>query len=265
MLRAITPEAILRRDRVIVIVALGAVVAACWLYLLHGAGMDMGEGAAMEGMDMAMAGPAWSLPYAGLMAAMWVVMMAAMMLPSSAPMLLLHATVARRRHAGMTATGLFAAGYLAIWSTFALLATGLQWWLAGTGLLSPHMTLTGRAIASALLVAAGAYQWTRAKNACLTRCRSPLDFVMTHWRDGRLGGFAMGIRHGAYCVGCCWLLMLLLFVGGLMNLAWVALLALLVLVEKVAPRGEWVARAAGVAMIVAGIAMMSMPIAGSMP
>ena len=199
---------------------------------------------------------AWSAGYFALMLAMWVVMMAAMMLPSATPMILLHATLARRRHprqfAALAANGLFVLGYVAVWSGFAAAAALVQWALAEVALLSPMMHASSAALAGALLVGAGVYQFTPLKQSCLRHCRSPLDFVMSHWRGGARGSFAMGARHGAYCLGCCWMLMLLLFVGGVMNLVWIAGLAAFVLVEKLAPNGHWATRLAGLALVLWG-------------
>ena len=245
-------ESVLARDRFLVVAALCAVVAAAWLYLLAGAGMGH---AGMTGMDAIEMQPRWSAGYFSVMAVMWAVMMAAMMLPSAAPMVLLHASIQRRRAStGRTlpATAIFVLGYVAIWTLFSLAATGLQWGLTEAALLSPDMRTTSKALAGALFIGAGVYQWTPLKQACLRRCRSPLDFIMVYWREGALGSFIMGLRHGMFCLGCCWLLMLLLFVGGLMNLAWVAGIAAFVLVEKLAPAGHWIGRAAGVLLIAWG-------------
>jgi predicted metal-binding membrane protein len=186
-----------------------------------------------------------------LMLLMWAVMMAAMMLPSAAPMILLFGSIARSRHARgeqASAAGIFGLGYVAVWSVFSVGAVALQFALESAALLSPMMETTSIALAGAVLIAAGVYQWTPLKQACLRRCRSPLEFVLTHWREGRRGAFVMGAEHGVYCVGCCWVLMLLLFVGGIMNLTWIAGLAIFVLVEKLAPAGHWIGRCAGVAL-----------------
>jgi predicted metal-binding membrane protein len=246
-------EGLLRRDRAVVITALCAVVILSWLYLLVGAGMDSHE---MDGMTMPTMRAEWSPAYFAVMVAMWVVMMAAMMLPSAAPMILLHATVSRRRqqqNGTLAATGLFVLGYVAVWAAFSLAASTLQWALASAVLLSPMMETTSKPVAASLLVAAGIYQWTPLKHSCLRHCRSPLDFVLAYWREGNWGSFAMGLRHGAFCLGCCGVLMLLLFVGGLMNLAWVAGLAAFVLIEKAAPRGDWIGRFAGVGLVLWGL------------
>ena len=245
-------ELALRRDRLLVILGLVAVIAAAWAYLLAGAGMSMHE---MNGMLMPMRSEPWTIGYAALVLAMWAVMMAAMMLPSAAPMILFYGTIARARRARgelAVGSGVFAGGYLLVWAAFSLAAVGLQFGAEQAALLSPMMEMTSIGLSGALLIAAGLYQWTPLKQACLRRCRSPLEFVLTQWREGMRGAFTMGLKHGAYCLGCCWLLMLLLFVGGVMNFAWIAGLALFVLVEKWAPAGHWIGRAAGAGLIVWG-------------
>lgn len=246
-------EAALRRDRLVVVFCVLLVVALSWAYLLAGAGMvqEMGE------MLMPMGTGPWTLGHAVIVLVMWSVMMAAMMLPSAAPMILLYAAMARRRSergelATASGTIAFVVGYLAVWAAFSLAATALQFGLEKAALLSPAMETTSIVLAGAVLIAAGVYQWTPLKRACLRYCRSPLDFIMTHWRPGTRGALLMGLRHGAVCVGCCWLLMLLLFVGGVMNLAWIAGVALFVLVEKLSRAGHWIGRGAGVLLVVWG-------------
>jgi predicted metal-binding membrane protein len=248
-------EGALRRDRLLVISCLRFVVVLSWAYLLAGAGMmqEMGD------MLMPMSTGPWTLSHAVIVLVMWAVMMAAMMLPSAAPMILLFAAIARRRSERgepATASGAFAFGYLAVWATFSLAAVALQFGLERAALLSPMMATTSIALAGAVLIAAGLYQWTPLKQACLRHCRSPLDFIMTQWRSGAHGAFLMGLRHGAVCVGCCWLLMLLLFVGGVMNFAWIAGIALFVLAEKLLPAGHWIGRGVGVLLVVWGAATL---------
>jgi predicted metal-binding membrane protein len=152
--------------------------------------------------------------------------------------------------------GVFGLGYILVWAAFSLVAVGLQFGLDQAALLSPMMSTTSATLAAVVLMAAGLYQWTPLKQACLRRCRSPLEFLMTEWRVGARGALVMGLRHGAFCLGCCWMLMLLLFVGGIMNVAWVAGIALFVLIEKVAPAGHWIGRAAGAALVVWGAATL---------
>lgn len=248
-----TLESLFSRDRALVVAALSAVVVLSWGYLLAGAGMESHE---MDGMTVPMMRSEWSGGYFVLMAAMWAAMMAAMMLPSAAPMILLHASIYRRRAApdgALGASALFLLGYLALWSLFSVGAAVLQWALASAALLSPMMETSSKLLAASLFIAAGIYQWTPLKQSCLRRCRSPLDFIMAYWREGRWGSFVMGLRHGGFCLGCCWLLMLLLFVGGLMNLAWIAGLAAFVLVEKLSPAGHWIGRLAGVLLAAWGV------------
>jgi predicted metal-binding membrane protein len=222
-----------------------------WWYLFRLAhGMtEMGD---MPGMTMAPMLEPWTERDAALMFAMWWVMMVGMMLPSAAPMTLTLATVnSRRRERGSpyVPTAFFVAGYLLAWGGFSLAATLAQWALERAALMTPMMRTSSPLFGAALFVAAGVYQLTPLKHACLNRCRSPLAFVLGHWRDGALGALLMGAEHGAFCLGCCALLMTLLFVGGIMNLLWVAAIAVFVLLEKVVPAGETVARAAGVLAI----------------
>lgn len=245
----------LRRDRLLVISCLLFVVVLSWTYLLTGAGMtqEMGD------MLMPMSTGPWTFGHAVLVLVMWAVMMAAMMLPSAAPMILLYATIAQRRGERgerATASGIFAVGYIAVWAAFSLAAAALQFGLEKAAVLSPMMQTTSIALAGSVLIAAGLYQWTPFKHACLRHCRSPLDFIMTHWLPGAGGAFRMGLRHGAVCVGCCWVLMLLLFIGGVMNLAWIAGIALFVLVEKLSPAGHWIGRGAGALLVAWGVATL---------
>jgi predicted metal-binding membrane protein len=257
-----TLESLVRRDRLVVVAALIAVIALSWAYLLAGSGMSMtalemtrmsqpdaGEG--MAGMPMMM--PAvWTPAYAVLMFVMWWVMMVAMMLPSAAPMILLFATVNRKqREKGHphVATSIFALGYLAAWAGFSLVAVILQWAFERASILSPTLVGTNAVFGGVLLLAAGLYQLTPIKHACLRHCRSPLAFISTHWRQGVPGALRMGIVHGTFCVGCCWFLMGLLFFGGVMNLYWIAGLALFVLLEKTVPDGHWLGYATGVALL----------------
>lgn len=248
-------ETALRQNRALAAALLGAVVLA-WVYLFLGAGMDMGR---TDAMFVPMGTPSWSWGVAAAMLVMWGLMMAAMMLPSAAPMLLLYAAIARRHQSSGRMGGrwaAFAGGYLAVWSGFAVGAVALQFLLTRAGFLSPAMALASAALAGAVLVGAGVYQWTPWKGACLRHCRSPLDFVLTHWRNGTRGAFAMGLRHGGYCLGCCWVLMLLLFVVGVMNLAAIGGLALFVLIEKFAPAGGWIGRLAGLGLAIWGVAVL---------
>lgn len=260
------------RDRAVPLAAIAAVTAIAWGYLAvlaHGmAGMDA-MAASGGSMALSTAPRPWTLADGIAMLAMWWVMMAAMMLPSATPMILTVATVNRRRRARgepSVATALFAAGYLIAWGGFSAAATAAQWGLEEAALLSSMMAASSPMLGGALLVAAGLYQLTPLKHACLRHCRSPFDFVLNRWRDGAGGALAMGVEHGLYCLGCCWAMMALLFVFGVMNLIWIAALSVLVLAEKAVPGGPWIARAGGIAMAVAGAGLLAAPyLAGSMP
>ncbi len=238
-------ERLLVRDRVIVLGGIVGLTALAWLDLLRRAG----------GMVMDAGLPpytAWSVADLGAAAVMWGVMMIAMMLPSAAPMLLLFSSAQRKRRAqgaAVVPTGLFAAGYLLIWLAWSGLAAALQWALQGLLLLSPHLMTTSTLLGAGFVLMAGLYQFTPWKDACLVQCQSPLAFLLTKWREGPRGALRMGLHHGAYCVGCCWALMALLFVGGVMDLLWVAGLAVFVLLEKAVARGPWISRVSGVALI----------------
>jgi predicted metal-binding membrane protein len=257
----VTPalESALKRDRAIVLAGLMALIVVAWLYLAHLA-RDMAEMKMHAAMGMAMPQmQPWSGVELLLLFVMWGVMMVAMMTASASPMILMFSAMNRRRaeHQGpVMRTGLFVLGYLSAWTAYSAGAATAQWVLHGLALLSPMMVSTSPYLGGGLLVAAGVFQWTPLKRACLTACRSPMGFIMTEWRDGPAGALVMGFRHGVYCVGCCWVLMALLFVAGVMNLVWVAAIAAFVLVEKVVPAGERVGQAAGVALVLAGVALM---------
>jgi predicted metal-binding membrane protein len=186
---------------------------------------------------------------------MWALMMMAMMTPSAVPMVLLHARVAAKAEpvnaARMSAA--FIAGYLALWIAFAFAATLVQELLTRGGAIDAHLSLADRGIAGTILIAAGIYQWTPVKHACLARCRGPVDFLSRHWHDGVAGAFRTGFAHAVFCLGCCWALMLILFVGGVMNLVWIALLTAVVLAEKIMPAGGAISRAAGVGLVLWGV------------
>jgi predicted metal-binding membrane protein len=258
-------ETVLRRDRVVVVAALIAVIAAAWIWIVLGAGtgstaVAMTQMAGMPDMDMMMERAVWTPAYAGLIFAMWWAMMVAMMLPGATPMLLLFARVNRSQKAKdrpYVPTGTFAAGYLVAWGGFSLLAAGLQWGLEQLELLGPMMTATNCWLGGAILLAAGLWQLTPLKGVCLRHCRSPLSFLVQQWRAGRLGAFRMGLEHGAYCLGCCWFLMGLLFFGGIMNLFWIAGLACFILLEKTIPMGHWFGRIAGVGFAAWGVLILA--------
>ena len=229
------------RSRTVTLSGLFMLSLLAWIYLLSGAGMEPMEG--MAGMA-----PGWPL-----VAAMWSAMMIAMMVPSAAPVILLYATVHRRSQDSPPATAAFLAGYLACWLGFSLLAAWLQ--VAAASPMS--MALGSQIVSGTLLIAAGLYQLSPLKDACLGRCRSPAQFLARHYRPGPTGVVRLGLLHGAYCLGCCWLLMALLFVVGVMNIAWVAALTLLVAAEKLLPGGQWIARIAGAGLIAWGALLIA--------
>ena len=255
-------ETILRRERLIIGGCLAAMVVLAWWYLFHTKtsmpGMDM---AGMDMPGMVMPGlQTWGAGTVLLLFVMWAVMMVAMMLPSATPMLLAFLTVNRQRQASArpyVPVSIFLFGYLAVWTVFSAVATLAEWGLHQAALLSPAMAATSPALNGGLLIAAGVFQWTPLKRTCLKGCRSPLSFLMSEWREGAAGAFIMGLRHGAFCVGCCWVLMALLFVAGVMNLFWVAVIALFVMAEKILGKGELLGHIAGIALVMAGVAMMA--------
>ncbi len=227
-----------------------------WWYLLHLA-RGMESTSTMDAMGP-IARP-WGATDLGFTFVMWTVMMVGMMLPSAAPMVMVFATIHRKRGErgeSYAPTGLFVLGYLIAWTGFSAAATLTQWGLQAVVLLSPMGIGTSPWLGASLLIVAGMYQWTPLKFACLAKCRSPLGFLITEWRDGAHGALLMGLRHGVFCTGCCWALMVLLFVGGVMNLLWVAVIAGFVFVEKMIPAGELVAKLTGVALAGAGVWMM---------
>ncbi|MEQ1953036.1 DUF2182 domain-containing protein [Mesorhizobium sp. CN2-181] len=280
-------ERLLRRDRLFTVAGLAALCVLAWLYIVTGAGLGMNawemtrlalfphqqaagadmpgmdmSGMDMPGMDMGAMAPEpriWGPAIWTLMIAMWWVMMIAMMSPSAAPTILLyarvhrHALAVRQSHNRLAPTGVFVAGYLLVWLGFSVAAAALYWLLERSGIVSATtMGSQSRWLSAIVLIGAGLYQLSPLKNACLSHCRAPAAFLSRHWRPHALGALRLGALHGAFCVGCCWMLMALLFVGGVMNLAWIAALAVLVLIEKVFPAGQWVGRAAGIALIIWG-------------
>lgn len=254
-------ERLLRRERALTAAALALLTALAWIYLWRAAGMGM---TALHTAQVALfphlQAKSWpgmsSMSFAwGTASAMWWVMMIAMMTPTAAPLVLLYGRVLRhaqsdgRRGAAYAPPIFLVAGYLAAWLGFSVAAAALQRALELAGLLSSMLSSSSAGLSVTVLTGAGLYELSSLKGACLKHCRGPVEFLTRHWRPGRRGAFAMGVKHGAWCVGCCWMLMALLFVGGLMNLAWIALLALLVLVEKLAPKGPIVSKIGGVVLL----------------
>jgi predicted metal-binding membrane protein len=281
---------VLKRDRLIVAVALAMLIVLAWSYLLAGAGMgtsaaDMtrmaldeaahrprDDGDASAGMDrsmnMSMPMPAhpqpvladWSAGYVVVLFFMWWIMMIAMMLPAATPVVLLAATVNRRATAASApygSTGAFLLGYLLAWAAFSAVAVLAQWALGRSGLLSDALRATRPELSGVLLIAAGLWQFTPLKQSCLAHCRSPVTFLTEHRRSGNAGAMRMGLEHGLDCLGCCWFLMALLFVGGVMNLIWIAGLAIYVLAEKILPAARPLSRWAGAGLIVWGLMLLA--------
>ena len=243
--------------RRIVLLGLGAMIALAWAYVLYlGWGMENMD----VGMDMALMPRMtdWQAIDLLLVFLMWAVMMVAMMLPSSLPMMMAFGgdtrSPAPRRTGRLTA---FVAGYLAVWIVFSALMTLLQWGLLEARLISPMMESSNALFGGLLLVAAGIFQFTPLKHACLATCRSPLSFLLTQWRPGVGGAWVMGLRHGLYCTGCCWLLMALLFLLGVMNVLWIAALTAFVLVEKTWPGAQWTSRISGAALLAWGAVLLA--------
>jgi predicted metal-binding membrane protein len=256
-------EGLLRRERLVVVIGLLTVIAGSWVWLLLGAGTEMTpmDMTRMAGMDGWLMEPAqWSAGYALLMFSMWWVMMVAMMLPSAAPMLLLFARVSGQGGSSgplLTATGLFASGYLLMWGGFSAVAVALQWSLETARLLSPMLETSNVWLGASILIASGLWQLSPMKGVCLRHCRSPFGFLMNHWRGGNWGALRMGIAHGAWCLGCCWALMTLLFFGGVMNLYWVIGLTVFVLLEKTTRFGHWLSSVAGIVLVGWGMMLTS--------
>jgi len=261
--------ALLRRDRAVVLTCLIILVMIAWGYVLWlAADMDMG-GMEMPEFRMIPAGMGLMMPVTApwqkiefaFVFVMWAVMMIGMMTPSAAPMILIYARVGRQVALGQppfVASAWFAGGYLLAWVAFSLIATSAQWAIERAGLLSPTMASVSNTFGGLTLIAAGLYQWTPFKDACLRQCQAPLQFIQRHggFRADARGSLALGVRHGAYCVGCCWMLMALLFVVGVMNVLWIALVMIFVLLEKILPTGRLISRISGAGFIAAGVWMM---------
>ena len=261
-------ERVVKKDRWIIIGGLLLITLLSWLYIVSGAGTGMSAVAMTSwkipaGLPVIEYSNDWNLSYALTMLLMWWVMMIAMMIPSASPMILLYARVVRHNQpkadsAAIVPTANFAAGYLAAWLLFSIAAVFLQWLLEYSGLLhGMKMWSTSYTLSGLLLIAAGIYQLSSLKAACLRHCRSPVEFISSHWRQGPGGAFRMGTDHGFYCIGCCWSLMALLFVGGAMNLIWIAGLGFLVLLEKTAPAPKLIGRLIAVVLIATGLLLLS--------
>ena len=241
----------MRRDRAIVLASIITLTVLAWIYTVYLAGnaAQMPESMAMPSLGH------WGAVEFVFMLIMWAIMMVAMMLPSATPMILLFGKICEKRKTArrpFAPAMAFIAGYLFVWVGFSLFATALNWVLHAGGQLSSMMGHTPPIVGGAILVTAGVFQWTPLKAVCLEHCRSPIGFLMLHWREGTGGAIRMGLHHGAYCLGCCWMLMVLLFVLGVMNLPWVAVLTVVVLAEKVLPGGTWLSRILGGFLVIWG-------------
>lgn len=248
-------EYLLKRDRLVIISGLFFITLLSWLYIiyLYRQMVYMDMNALFFAMPMT---PHWAATDFILLFLMWIVMMIAMMTPSVAPLILVFAKVNRERklqHHPFVNTGYLITGYFLVWAVYSGAATALQWLLQQIAWLNPDMKTTNKILGGIILILTGIFQFTPLKKTCLTYCRSPLNFVLLHWKEGKQGALKMGIENGFYCLGCCWLLMVLLFVAGIMNLLWVALIALFVLAEKISPGIRWLPYVAGFALIAYGI------------
>jgi predicted metal-binding membrane protein len=252
-----TLETILKRDQAIVIAALAALSVLSWAYLAYQAwamNRSIGSGIAMPHMQ------GWSPADLSLVFLMWTVMMVAMMVPSAAPMILAFSAVQRRQSgtsSPLATTTAFVLGYLAVWTAYSAAATLVQWGLHSSALLSSSMGHLGPLAGGMVLLVAGIFQLTPLKHACLHHCRTPLGFLMSDWREGGWDAFVMGLEQGSYCAGCCWALMALMFVIGVMNVLWMALIAGFVLIEKVVPGGDWIGRVTGLVLAGWGLGLIA--------
>jgi len=250
---ALTMSRIQARERLVINLAMVILTLLAWSVLMRSGSSS----STMMPMSPAASG-GWTASMALVSALMWCVMMVAMMLPSAGPMIVTYTRLHQRtiRGRAVAPTWCFLAGYLAVWTGFGLLAAATQWSLHQHLLLSSAMGSVNPSLGGGLLILAGLFQLSPVKQACLSKCRSPLSFLMREWREGTGGALVMGIRHGAYCLGCCWALMLLMFVGGVMSLVWMAGLALYVLLEKLAPRARSLSQLSGALLIGAGLSFL---------
>ena len=242
------------KSRLIVLLSLLAVIFVSWFYLFY----QQWQMTALPMSEMWMPPSetsAWQFMDFGLVYVMWAVMMAAMMLPSAIPMILVYAKICKQRQlASHTLTFLFVLAYLLVWFVFSVLLTLLQWQMHGLNFLTPMMDNQNAYLAAVIFLLAGAYQFTRLKEMFLQNCRSPMGFLLTEWRDGSSGACYMGLKHGSMCLGCCWLQMLIMFAVGVMNLVAMVLITLLVLIEKLAPvQNQWIGRLVGMLFIGWGV------------
>lgn len=249
---------VLKKDRIIVLTALFILCVLSWLYIIylnnqmHPMNMD----ALFFAMPMT---PRWSWTDFVLLFLMWFVMMIAMMTPSVTPLVLIFALINRKRQQRQNPyvpSGYLLSGYFLVWAAFSLFATFLQWLLQQASLLDPEMVTTNKVLGAIILIMAGTFQFTPLKNSCLRNCHSPIGFIHRYWKDGKNGALRMGIQNGIYCLGCCWILMIVLFVSGIMNIFWIAIISLFVLIEKVLPSVKVISLIAGIALIAYGVIVL---------
>jgi predicted metal-binding membrane protein len=249
---------VLRRDRLTVLIALFILCVLSWLYIIYL--YDQMYPMNMDALLFAMPMTAnWSWTDCLLLFLMWFVMMIAMMTPSIAPLVLIFALINRKRQRQQNPfvpTGYLLGGYFFVWAVFSLFATLLQWILQQFSLLNPEMTTTSKIVGGTILVLAGIFQFTPLKDTCLRQCRSPISFIHQYWKDGKSGAFKMGMQNGIYCLGCCWILMLLLFVSGIMNILWIVLISLFVLIEKVLTSVKAIPVVAAITLIAYGVIIL---------
>ena len=241
-------ESLLQREQLLAFSCLAVVILISWAYMLHMAWGVSGAGTEITLACLMRVGPG-DISHSFIM---WATMMVAMMFPSATPMILMFTIVNQQQgetQRPLIPTGLFVLGYFLVWTAYSALAAMAQWGLHVAALLSHNLVITSPLLGGVLLVAAGIFQWTPFRDACMSKCRSPLGFLMAEWREGRPGALIMGLKHGLNCVGCCWLLMLLSFVLGIMNMVWMAILTIFMLVEKAYPGSQWVSRTTGLILV----------------
>ena len=247
---------VINRDRNIVLTGLAAVIVAATIYTVNMVQAYNGMAAAMlQHHDHAIHGNESFLN----LFIMWTVMQVAMMSPTAIPMVLMHTRIERNRfpeRSPVLRTTLFLFGYILVWAAFSAVFAWIQILLQSMTLLSPAMASTSPWLAGGILVAAGLFQFSKLKEVCLTQCRSPVTYFMLEWHDGDAGALLMGLKHGVHCVGCCWVLMALLFVAGVMNLLWMAIITVFVLIEKLTPKGDFFGRVSGAGMVIWGLAII---------
>ncbi|KGK00574.1 DUF2182 domain-containing protein [Thalassotalea sp. ND16A] len=231
-------------NRIMVLATILLCIYFSWYYMLYGMTMNMEPVATWTTYDIA------------LLFLMWAIMMAGMMLPSAIPVILLVEKISQKRkqhNSNYTPPMFFSLGYILAWASYSLLITLLQWWFHHLALLTPMMDSADATFSYAILIIAGIYQFTPFKQRCLQLCRSPLAVLNSHFKEGKLNAIYLGLHHGSYCVGCCWFLMAILFVSGVMNLTWILLLTIMVMIEKAFPKGEIMSKVFGVMLILLGL------------